>query len=74
LTGVKGSIGRFRWMICGLMFAATAINYVDFTIIGALKPNLQQEVGWNEIAFADIVFWFQCAYALGDLCFGGLID
>ncbi len=56
------------------MSAATAINYVDFKIIGVLKPNLQQEVGWNEIAFADIVFWFQCAYALGDLCFGRLID
>jgi len=45
LTGIKRSIGHFRWLICGLMFAATAINYVDLKIIGALKPNLQQEVG-----------------------------
>jgi hypothetical protein len=58
LTGIERSIGRYRWLTCGRMFAAMAINYVDRRIIGALKPTLQQEFGWNEIAFADIVFWF----------------
>jgi MFS transporter, ACS family, aldohexuronate transporter len=74
LTGIRKSIGRYRWLICGLLFAATAINYVDCQIIGVLQPTLQQEFGWNEIAFAGIVFRFQCAYALGDLGFGRFID
>jgi MFS transporter, ACS family, hexuronate transporter len=67
-------VGRYRWFICGLIFAATVINYVDRQMIGVLKPTLQQEFGWTEITYGDIVFWFQAAYALGFLVFGRLID
>src|SRR5664279_4588980 len=56
--------GNYRWVICGLLFAATAINYVDRQILGVLKPTLQHELGWNELQYADIVFWFQAAYAI----------
>jgi MFS transporter, ACS family, hexuronate transporter len=67
-------IGRYRWVICGLLFAATAINYVDRQTIGVLKPTLQAELRWTESSYADIVFWFQCAYAIGYLGFGPIID
>jgi ACS family hexuronate transporter-like MFS transporter len=67
-------MGRYRWTICGLLFAATAINYIDRQMIGVLKPTLQAELHWTEGAYADIVFWFQCAYAIGYLGFGPLID
>lgn len=66
--------GNYRWVICGLLFAATAINYVDRQILGVLKPTLQGELGWNEIEYADIVFWFQAAYAVGYLGFGRIVD
>ena len=65
---------RYRWLICGLLFAATAINYVDRQIIGVLKPTLQHEFGWSESDFADVIFWFQVAYALGYIGFGKLVD
>jgi ACS family hexuronate transporter-like MFS transporter len=74
LTGTRGPISRYRWLICGLLFAATAINYVDRQIIGVLKPTLQNEFGWTESAFADVIFWFQAAYAVGYIGFGRLID
>jgi ACS family hexuronate transporter-like MFS transporter len=67
-------IGRYRWVICALLFAATSINYVDRQIIGVLKPTLQLEFGWSESSFGDVIFWFQAAYALGYLGFGRLID
>jgi ACS family hexuronate transporter-like MFS transporter len=67
-------VGRYRWWICGLLFAATAFNYVDRQTIGVLKPTLQAELGWTETSYADIVFWFQCAYAIGYLAFGPIID
>lgn len=66
--------GRFRWFICALLFTATAINYVDRQIIGLLKPTLQLQYGWSESSFADVVFWFQAAYALGYLASGRFID
>jgi len=57
-----------------MLFAATAINYIDRQILGVLKPTLQLEYGWTESAFANVVFWFQAAYAVGYLGFGKLID
>src|SRR5882724_10124699 len=67
-------IGRYRWVICALLFAATAINYIDRQTIGVLKPTLQAELKWTESSYVDIVFWFQAAYAIGYLGFGPIID
>jgi ACS family hexuronate transporter-like MFS transporter len=67
-------VGRYRWVICGLLFAATAINYVDRQMIGVLKPTLQNEFNWSETDFAAIVFWFQVAYAIGYVSFGKVVD
>jgi MFS transporter, ACS family, hexuronate transporter len=70
----RHGIGRYRWAICALLFAATSINYIDRQIIGVLKPTLQLQFGWSETAFGTVVFWFTAAYALGYLGFGRLID
>jgi ACS family hexuronate transporter-like MFS transporter len=67
-------VGNVRWVIVGLLFAATAINYVDRQMIGLLKPTLQGEFGWTETTYADIVFYFQLAYAVGYIVFGNVVD
>jgi ACS family hexuronate transporter-like MFS transporter len=63
-----------RWIIVLLLFAATVINYVDRQMIGLLKPTLQGEFRWDEKTYADIVFYFQLAYAVGYLFFGHIVD
>ncbi|WP_311270420.1 MFS transporter [Sphingobium sp. WCS2017Hpa-17] len=65
---------RYRWVVVGLLFAATAINYVDRQMIGVLKPTLSAEMAWSETDYANIVFWFQAAYAVGYLGFGRIVD
>src|SRR5262250_3354404 len=67
-------IGRYRWTICGLLFLAATINYIDRQLIGILKPTLQAQFGWSEIAYGDIVFAFQLAYAIGFLFAGRVMD
>ena len=64
----------FRWVICALLFLATTINYIDRQILSILAPTLQREIGWNEIEYSTLVTSFQCAYAIGLLSFGWLID
>jgi len=74
-TGAStAKIGGRRWIVVALLFAATAINYVDRQMIGLLKPTLSQEFTWSETTYADIVFWFQAAYAGGYLVFGHVVD
>ncbi len=69
-----GAGGRYRWVVVALLFAATAINYIDRQMIGVLKPTLRDEFGWSEGDFANIVFWFQLAYAIGYVGFGRIVD
>ena len=68
------AVGHRRWMICALLFFAATINYVDRQVIGLLKPTLQAQFGWSEIDYADILFAFQLAYAIGLLVAGRLMD
>src|SRR5689334_13841540 len=73
-AAATGRVGRFRWTICGLLFLAATINYIDRQVIGILKPTLQAQFGWSEIDYSDMVFAFQLAYAIGYLIAGGVID
>lgn len=66
--------GYYRWFVCGLLFFASVINYIDRQVIGILKPTLQQQFGWSELDYGDIVFSFQLAYAIGFLFAGRLMD
>src|SRR6266576_6119336 len=66
--------GRYRWVICALLFFATTINYVDRQVIGILAKDLQTIIGWSEIDYGNIVAAFNAAYAVGLLVSGRLID
>jgi ACS family hexuronate transporter-like MFS transporter len=72
--GLGGRIGRYRWLICGLLFFATTVNYVDRLVFGILGPELQKEFGWTARQFTDIVFWFEVAYAIGFIFAGRFLD
>jgi ACS family hexuronate transporter-like MFS transporter len=67
-------MGNYRWVICALLFFATTVNYIDRQVIGILKPFIEGELGWDENDYANIVFSFQFAYAIGLLTMGRLID
>ncbi len=63
-----------RWIVCGMLFLAATVNYIDRQVIGILKPTLQQQFGWSELDYGDIVFAFQLAYAIGFVIAGRFID
>lgn len=68
-------IGKHRWTICALLFAATTINYMDRSVIGVLGPTLQYKVfQWTNQDYALINMAFKAAYAIGMLAMGAIID
>lgn len=67
-------IGRFRWVICALLFFACVVNYMDRQVLGLLKPDLMRIFGWTEKDFGIINICFQSAYAFGQTAFGPLIE
>jgi ACS family hexuronate transporter-like MFS transporter len=66
--------GRLRWMVCGMLFVATALNYADRQLLGILAEPLRHEFGWSESDYGLIVAAFTAAYAIGVLGFGPIID
>src|SRR5499426_3644940 len=69
-------IGRYRWVICALLFFATTVNYVDRQVLGILAKDLQRPdaIGWTEVDYGNIVAAFNAAYAFGLLLAGRLMD
>jgi len=67
-------VGSFRWVICGLLFFAATINYLDRQVIATLKDELQKAHVWDEIGYSWVVFSFQTAYAIGLLGAGRVMD
>ncbi|HEX3901406.1 MAG TPA: MFS transporter [Polyangia bacterium] len=73
-SGSTGVIGRYRWLVCALLFFATTVNYMDRQILSLLKPMLDTELKWTNAQFGAVNAAFQAAYAIGLLSFGALID
>ncbi len=71
---VPAHAGNRRWLICGLLFFAATVNYMDRQVIALLKPMLQVQFGWTEVGYSNIVTAFQFAYGAGLLFIGKLID
>ena len=63
-----------RWIVCGLLFAAVTLSYVDRQVLSVLKPTLQKEYGWSETGYGNVVFWFQATYGIGYIAFGRFVD
>ncbi len=68
------SAGYIRWIICGLLFLAVVLSYIDRLVISVLKPSLSAQYHWSETGYADMAFWFQAVYGVAFLFSGWAID
>lgn len=68
------TIANFRWYICGLLFYATTVNYMDRMVMGILKPTITHDLHWTESDYANITTAFQVGYAIMMPIAGRIID
>lgn len=71
---MQNTTKKYRWTICGLVFLATTINYLDRAVISLLKPILEKEFAWSETDYGNLVILFNLSYAIGMLGVGRVID
>ncbi len=67
-------IKNYRWTICGLLFFATTVNYLDRQVLSLLAPALSKEFNWSNSDYANITAVFQFIYAISMLFAGRIID
>lgn len=48
------TIGGLRWLMIGLVFLATIINYIDRQTVSVLKTAISQDVGLSNADYAAI--------------------
>jgi ACS family hexuronate transporter-like MFS transporter len=70
----RPATSRFRWIICGLLFFATVIAYVDRGMLSFLEKYLEGVIGFTTVQYGWMTGAFQAAYAVGFLIAGRLTD
>ncbi len=68
-----GDLNR-RWVIIGLLFASTFLNYFDRQTLSILKPVLKGEFGFDDNGYANIVSAFMITYVIAYTLAGRLVD
>ncbi|MEI9971942.1 MAG: hypothetical protein WDO73_07700 [Ignavibacteriota bacterium] len=49
----------FRWVICGMLFLATVIAYVDRGILGFIERDLERLIGFTTVEYGYMTGAFQ---------------
>lgn len=74
LTPGASTLRSRRWLIAGLLFLSTVINYIDRQTLNVLAPRLKTEFAWTNADFAWLVIAFRVAYGGGQMFSGRLLD
>ena len=66
---------NFRWVICLLLFVATAVNYLDREVLSLTwKDFIAPEFHWTDNDYGTITAVFSIVYAICNLLAGKFID
>ena len=66
---------NFRWIICALLFFATAVNYMDRQVLSLTwKDFIAPEFNWTDNDYGTITAVFSIIYAICNLFAGKFID
>ncbi len=67
-------IPHLRWIIAGLLLAASTLNYVDRQTLSILAPTIQGSLGMTDARYGTIVSLFLAAYTVAFLISGRVVD
>ena len=66
---------NYRWVICGLLFLATTVNYMDRQVLSLTwKDFIAPEFHWTDSDYGTITAVFSIVYALANFFVGRFID
>ena len=65
---------RIRWVLCWLLFVATALSFLDRQVLSVLAPTLTSEFQMSNTDYSRVVFAFVLSYTIMFTVGGRLID
>lgn len=64
----------WKWVVCGLLLLASAINYMDRQTLANAAVRISREFSLNQEQYGNVEAVFGYAFAAGSLVFGWLAD
>jgi MFS transporter, ACS family, hexuronate transporter len=64
----------FPWFTLTMLFAATAMSFLDRQVLSTLAPRIIAEFGMSNSAYSHVIFAFQLSYTAMSAVGGYLID
>ena len=70
-------MGRFkgvRWLMIGMIFMLTVVNYIDRMTLAVLAPTIMEEFNMSNVAYSRVVTCFLIAYTISQSVSGKVLD
>ncbi len=64
----------WRWWVCGLLFLATTLNYMDRVSLNQMARRIQDALALDNIEYSRLESGFSFAFAVGAVTFGFIVD
>jgi ACS family hexuronate transporter-like MFS transporter len=72
--GRREGNARMKWVLCGLLFLATTLNYLDRQTLAILAPTIQKELSLDNADLGLLFSVFYWAYTLAQFAIGRFVD
>lgn len=62
------------WLLCGLLFLATVLNYLDRQVLALTAEKIMAEFHLSKESFGEVIAAFRYAYGIVQIAGGWLVD
>jgi ACS family hexuronate transporter-like MFS transporter len=70
----KYSTRGYQHVVLALLFAATAVNYLDRQALSVVAPVLEKQISLSSVDYSHVIFVFLLGYTISQALTGRLID
>ncbi len=71
---VDAAASRQRWLMIGLVFLATVINYLHRQTLAVVAPVLTEQFHMSNVDYSRVIFGFMLAYTIMNGVSGPMVD
>lgn len=73
-TASGAPVLRSAWVLCGFLFLATALSFLDRQVLSVLAPSMMKDLGMSNTDYSRVVSAFVFAYTIMFAAGGWLVD
>lgn len=70
----ENAVSARIWLLCGLLFLATVLNYLDRQVLALTAEKIMAEFHFSKESFGDVIAAFRYAYGIFQIAGGWLVD